>query len=567
MYLDVIEMKRGEVMQDFYKMKTRGDVARLLGIREISLRYFLYKKRPENMYYTFSVAKKDGTRREIASPDKPLKKIQQKLAQVLNDVYEPKVCAYGFIPEKSIIDNAAQHTKRKLVLNIDLKDFFSQIHFGRVRGMFLAPPYALTDEVATTIAQLVCFRGRLPQGAPSSPVITNMICVPLDNALLRFAKRINCVYTRYADDISFSTYKSSFSHDLVISDQYGVHLGEELLAILKRNSFEVNEKKISLRSKYQRQEVTGLTVNAFPNVRRSYIKHVRAILHSCEKCGIHYAAMSYIAKGYCKNNRIRIMSKQNGAEEYVDEWFKRVIKGKISYIGQIKTKKNMTFLSMAKKANKVFQEELFDISSLDVYESIAKHNTYILEYSDDNEAVQGSAFYLHGYGLITSYHVTENKGIYNVYPYYSYGERSCGIVCKTENEMYSDKIIDYAIYEVSNLPIPEEPLTIGDSEEISIGDKVTIIGYPKHTKGATPDIQTCTVTGKKEYFEAPFYTVSGKVIHGASGGIVLDRNDRIIGIIKGGVESTEETEQDINQGFVPLHLALNDVKLKKEKSK
>ena len=70
--------------------------------------------------------------------------------------------------------------------------------------MFMAPPYALTDEAATTIAQLVCFRGRLPQGAPSSPVITNMICVPLDNALLRLVKKTNCVYTRYADDITFS---------------------------------------------------------------------------------------------------------------------------------------------------------------------------------------------------------------------------------------------------------------------------------------------------------------------------------------------------------------------------
>jgi len=559
-------MKREEVKQAFYKLKTRGDVAKLLGIREVSLRYFLYKKRPENMYHTFSIVKKDGTSREIAAPDRQLKKIQQKLAQVLNDVYEPKVCAYGFIPEKGIIDNASQHTKRKLLLNIDLKDFFSQIHFGRVRGMFMAPPYALTDEAATTIAQLVCFRGRLPQGAPSSPVITNMICVPLDNALLRVAKKTNCVYTRYADDISFSTYKTSFSHDLVFSDQYGVHLGEELLAILKRNSFEVNEKKICLRSRFQRQEVTGLTVNTFPNIRRSYIKHLRAILHSCEKYGIHNSAMRYIEKGYCRNNEIILLAKQKSNEERVDEWFKRVIKGKILYIGQIKTRKSMTFLSMAKKANRVFQEELFEINSLDVYESIAKHNTYILEYSCGKEAVQGSAFYLQGYGLITSYHVTENGGIYKVYPYYSFGEKFYGIVCKTENEKYSDKDIDYAIYEVSNLPISEEPLTIGNSEEICIGDKVTIIGYPKHTEGATPNIQTCTVTGKKVYLNALFYTVSGKVIHGASGGVVLDRNDRVIGIIKGGVESTEETEQDINQGFVPLHLVLNDVKLKKEKS-
>ena len=95
-------MKRDEVKQDFYKLKTRGDVARLLGIREVSLRYFLFKKRPENMYHTFSIAKKDGTSRKIAAPDKPLKRIQQKLVQVLNDVYDPKICVYGFVPEKGI---------------------------------------------------------------------------------------------------------------------------------------------------------------------------------------------------------------------------------------------------------------------------------------------------------------------------------------------------------------------------------------------------------------------------------------------------------------------------------
>lgn len=101
----------------------------------------------------------------------------------------------------------------------------------------------------------------------------------------------------------------------------------------------------------------------------------------------------------------------------------------------------------------------------------------------------------------------------------------------------------------------------------SIGDKITIIGYPKHTVGASPNIQTCTVTGKKQYFNAPFYTISGKVIHGASGGIVLDRNERVIGLIKGGVVSLEETEKSIDQGFIPLHLVLSDVKLKQDNSK
>lgn len=190
-------MDREKIKELFLKLETREDVAAILGISERSLRYFLYKKRPENMYHTFKIPKKDGTTREISAPDKALKEIQRKLANVLSAVYEPKVCAYGFIDEKNNVGNAEQHTKKRLVFNIDLKDFFSQIHFGRVRGLLMNAPYSLPDEAATTIAQIACFNGRLPQGAPSSPVITNMICIPLDNALMRLAKSTGCVYTRY----------------------------------------------------------------------------------------------------------------------------------------------------------------------------------------------------------------------------------------------------------------------------------------------------------------------------------------------------------------------------------
>jgi hypothetical protein len=81
--------------------------------------------------------------------------------------------------------------------------------------MLMKPPYSIGEEAATTIAQIACLNGILPQGAPSSPVITNMICVPLDNALMHLAKKAGCVYTRYADDITFSTYKKSFDKDIV----------------------------------------------------------------------------------------------------------------------------------------------------------------------------------------------------------------------------------------------------------------------------------------------------------------------------------------------------------------
>ncbi|WP_312354665.1 reverse transcriptase domain-containing protein, partial [Aminipila sp.] len=193
--------------EKFLLAKTREDIADLLGIKEKSLRYFLFKKRPENMYHTFEIPKRNGEQRKISAPCQELKQIQKKLANLLSCVYVPKMCAYGFLNDKNIVGNASQHINRNIVLNIDLKDFFTQIHFGRIRGMLMKEPYAIGEEAATTIAQIACLNGVLPQGAPSSPILTNMICAPMDNNLMRLAKKTGCTYTRYADDITFSTHR------------------------------------------------------------------------------------------------------------------------------------------------------------------------------------------------------------------------------------------------------------------------------------------------------------------------------------------------------------------------
>lgn len=178
-----------EIRSKFFHMQSREDVANILEIQDKSLRYFLFKRRPENMYIQFSISKRGGGERVISAPVDEWKQIQRKLAYILNIVYEPKVCTFGFIENKNIFDNASQHLKRKLIINIDLEDFFTQIHFGRICGMFVKPPYNLGKEAAVTIAQIACRNGVLPQGAPSSPILTNMICVPLDNSMMHLAKK------------------------------------------------------------------------------------------------------------------------------------------------------------------------------------------------------------------------------------------------------------------------------------------------------------------------------------------------------------------------------------------
>ena len=483
LFCEVILIDTENTKQRFLSTKTRQDLANLLEIDDRSLRYFLYKKRPENMYHVFRIPKKDGTYREISAPNKELMQIQRKLANVLSLVYKSKPCTFGFVSGKSIVDNAEKHVKRYWVFNIDLKDFFGQIHFGRVRGLFMNPPYSIGKEAATTIAQITCLNGALPQGAPTSPIITNMICVPMDNSFMRLAKENGCTYSRYADDITFSTYKHEFDPGVVYQDESGIHVGNAVLKILSKHSFEINPNKVSLRCRTMRQEVTGLTVNEFPNVRRSYSRQMRAILHSCEKYGIYQAAQAFVEKGLCKNPQIKSVINDPKHEEEVTAWFEKVLSGKIRYLSQVKGKDSMLYLSLAKRLNGVFDKEIFDISGLNRLDTLIKSSTFILECSDDKTVIQGSGFFAPGYGLFTSYHVTEKGGFFKVYLPDDYDDSCLGCLGKGLHEVAANRDIDYALYELPALHNRQLGFAIGDSRRLDIGDKVTIIGYPNHNKG------------------------------------------------------------------------------------
>lgn len=290
----------GETKEKFFALKTREDVANLLGIKEKSLRYFLYVIKPDNMYHEFQIQKKCGGKRTICAPDKKLKNIQRKLANVLNCVYKAKSAAHGFVKDKDIVSNAKNHTKRRYVLNLDLENFFDQINFGRVRGMLIKPPYGIGEEAATVIAQIACYKGKLPQGAPSSPILTNMICSPMDTQLTRVAMKYKLRYSRYADDITFSSFKEEMSQGIASISEFGVNVGKELADIIEKNGFNVNVGKTRLFSYNNRQEVTGLVVNRFVNIPREYIKEIRAMLDHCRKFGTYAAAKEYIQKGKCK---------------------------------------------------------------------------------------------------------------------------------------------------------------------------------------------------------------------------------------------------------------------------
>ncbi len=289
----------------------------------------------------FTIPKKSGGTREISAPASPIKIIQSKLKQVLETVYKPKPATHGFVAGRSIISNARLHKKRRYVLNIDLENYFPTIHFGRVRGMFMGNPYNLNNEVATILAQICCHQGVLPQGAPTSPIISNMICARLDAKLQQLAKEHQCTYSRYADDITFSTNRSKFPSALAhLSDIGQAEIGDELSSVIHDNGFQVNLKKTRLQVRQQRQEVTGLTVNRYPNVQRRYIKQVRGILHAWKKYGLDSTAQRYFENhaGY----------KYSDPEKYRPP-FPKIILGKIEFIGMVKGKNSSVYRELLRK--------------------------------------------------------------------------------------------------------------------------------------------------------------------------------------------------------------------------
>ncbi len=165
------------------------------------------------------ITKKNGNFRELNIPPLFTKNMQKKIKNVINEYYIPTSAVHGFITSedgdvKNIVSNASVHVRKKIVISLDIEKFFDSINFGRVRGLFLSKPFSLDKNIATRVAQLTTFNNQLPQGAPTSPLISNIICNKMDHQLIKLAKINGYTYTRYADDITFSTNKKLYPLDI-----------------------------------------------------------------------------------------------------------------------------------------------------------------------------------------------------------------------------------------------------------------------------------------------------------------------------------------------------------------
>lgn len=325
----------------------RKEVARLIDVYLENITYVLFIAKVENLYTSFEIPKKNGEARVIDTPGKKLKWIQRRLGEKLYEIHtrytaQNKIkssIAHGFEKNKSIITNAYRHRNKKYILNVDISDFFSALNFGRVQGYFYkSREFMFSKEVATVIAQLVCYKGKLPQGAPTSPIISNLIFNIVDLHILALAKKYKLYYTRYADDMSFSTNNKAF-------EKKYLNFVEELSNLLMKHGFKINQNKTRLMYCSSKQEVTGLTVNDKINVSREFIKKTRAM-----------------ANQLYKTNSFQI----DGKDGTIDQ-----LEGRLSFINQldrfnnsleygvIKKKTNKKFISGLNSREKQYQFFLF----------------------------------------------------------------------------------------------------------------------------------------------------------------------------------------------------------------
>lgn len=245
----------GWMAQQFSQLSTPDSLARLLGIQP----NLLQSLAANPQYNTFQVPKKNGSFRLIEDPDPHLKQVQKRLNTYLQCAYyrHRTPAAYGFQiaveddnDDRNILTNARRHMGRDWMLNADFEDFFHQIHYDWVLRLFSNDVFSFGTELATMLAQLTTYTGRLPMGAPTSPVLSNLATIPFDLALDALSRTCGWVYTRFADDLTFS------SNTYITPNQI-----REIRALAGTFGLVFNEAKFMTRSPGTDKLVTGLVVS------------------------------------------------------------------------------------------------------------------------------------------------------------------------------------------------------------------------------------------------------------------------------------------------------------------
>ena len=397
-------MDRTIIAKRASKMQTKEDLLGLLNhikraeLEEIGLQdsfrpftmkqlnFYCNPNHTFHRYRQFKIKKKSGKEpRQITAPrSQSYMMILQAVNELLKSMYIPSDNAMGFTEGRSVVTNANVHKGQNYILNLDLKDFFPSVEQWRVWKRLQLPPFKFEKQIASLIAGFCSMRIKrvlpdktktdskdqeflyvLPQGAPTSPILTNMICDTLDRRLAGLARRFGLHYTRYADDITFSSMHYVYSKN---GDFW-----KELVRIITDQGFTINEAKTRLQKRGSRQEVTGIIVSEKLNLTKRYVRDIRNILYIWEKYGVTAAMAKFLPKYKAEKGHVK-----KGNPDLIN-----VIDGKLMYLKMVKGEEDSVYTRLHNKFL-----ELVDIIH-DAKKTTEHHITYVettpvLEFEKNN---------------------------------------------------------------------------------------------------------------------------------------------------------------------------------------
>lgn len=275
----------------------------------------LLKLRLDKPYYTFYVNKQKGKQRLIEAPHTELKLVLRKLNNYLQSTYFfcRSTAAYGFVQQprnankkRNILTNARLHCGKKYLLNIDLKDFFHQVTRIRVLSIFKSPPFNFNIEFGDFLSELCTYQGRLPMGSPVSPVLSNFATRELDADLLFFAHENDITYSRYVDDLSFSSNLS------LTADHF-----HQIQHLITGKGFSMNPEKIQWMGEGDEKTVTGLILKERPEVSDAFLSELESNLERYK----HVLEFSAVGKG-------------RNSVEWIGQ-FKEYLQGKLNFLNMV----------------------------------------------------------------------------------------------------------------------------------------------------------------------------------------------------------------------------------------
>lgn len=348
-----------------------------------TMRHLNYYCNPNNVfrrYRQFHIKKKSGGSRVITTPrNRSFMMLLQAVNEILKATYSPSDYAMGFTEGRSVVTNATIHKGQNYVFNIDLKDFFSSIEQFRVWKRLQLKPFNFPKQIANIIAGLCSmrqvrtvidetkehyndkkFKYVLPQGSPVSPIITNMVCESLDRRLAGLAHRFGLHYSRYADDITFS----SMHHVYAPNGKFHT----ELCRLITEQGFTINADKTRLQKLGSRQEVTGIIVSQKLNVSKKYVRDIRNILYIWDRYGYTAATSKFLPKYKAVKGHVK-----KGNPD-----LQNVIDGKLMYLKMVKGDKDSVYTRLYSKFQSLVQRET----------SFEKTNSYGISYAETTNVLK-----------------------------------------------------------------------------------------------------------------------------------------------------------------------------------